>query len=401
MSIGGRWIERRTRADREYRHIRDADCHLVRLFELLRRGWELDKVACVEFDAANAGEYFLRVFPLGSNNLFAAVELDGQAKESAIRLLGVLLQFGHGGSARLGQQRTQFRIGWPPKAAQWAAVLRHPNYSSVFEAVPTLHHRNDVASLGDDHGSGQISFRSRQQVEAHLGHDAEVALTEQSIHIGASAVVVFRPGLGAWQRTHSRSNNLAIREDHFHAAMRVEVIAEAAEAIAHAMVQRIPNQAAPTGIGYVSPNFQAFLLHVPIQVEVGDARLHDREMPLVIHLNDPVHALQVEDYASRKVWSGAAIAQILAGRDRINRNPERVRNPDYLRDLFRRIGRYGRRHEDFFLFAPKWRVCVFVECYVIVTGKNPVLTDGTLKLLDCVSECLGVDVGRKCHTLLL
>src|SRR5580692_3188484 len=138
MSVGGRRIDRRTRADGEYRHIRDADSHLVRLFELLRRGWELDKVAFVEFDAANAGEYFLRVFPLGSNNLFAAVKLYGQAKESAIRLFGVLLQFGHRGSPRLGQYRTQIGIGGPAKASQRATILRHPNYSSVFQGVPTL-----------------------------------------------------------------------------------------------------------------------------------------------------------------------------------------------------------------------------------------------------------------------
>src|SRR5580658_6154655 len=117
MTIGGRWIERRTRADREYGHIRDADCYLVCLIELRIGGRELDKVAFVEFDAANAGEYFLGVFPLGSNNLFAAVELHGQAKESAIRLFGVLLQFGRGRSARLGQQRTQFRIGRPSETA--------------------------------------------------------------------------------------------------------------------------------------------------------------------------------------------------------------------------------------------------------------------------------------------
>src|SRR5580704_13477504 len=181
MTIGGRWIERRTRADREYGHIRDTDCHLVRLIELRLGGWELDKVALVESDAANPGEYFLRVLPLGSNNLFAAVELYGQAEESAIRLFGVLLQFGHGGSARLGQQRTQFRIGRPPKASKRAAILSHPNHSSVFQYVPTLHQRNDIVSLGDDHRSSQVSFRSRQQVEAHLGHHAEVALTEQAI----------------------------------------------------------------------------------------------------------------------------------------------------------------------------------------------------------------------------
>src|ERR1700722_10436501 len=375
MSVGGRRIERRTRADGEYRHIRDADSHLVRLFELLRRGWELDKVAFVEFDATNACEYFLSVFPLGSNNLFAAVELDRQAKESAIRLFCVLLQFGRGGSARLGQHRTQFRIGRPSKASQRAAVFRHPNYASVFEAVPTLHQRNDVVSLGDDHGSGQIRFWSRQQVEAHLGYHAEVALTEQSVHIRASAVVVFRPGLGAWQRPHAGPNDVAIREDHFHAAVGVEVIAEAAEAIAHAVVQRISNKATPTRIGYVCLDSQAFLLNVPIQIEIGNAGFNDREMPLVIHFYDPVQALQVEDYASRKVWRGAAVAQILAGRDRINWNLERVRNPDDLRDFFRRAGSYRRRHEDLFLFAPKWRVCVFVECYVIVTCEHPFLSD--------------------------
>src|SRR5580704_13852721 len=178
MPIGGRGIERRTRADREYRQIRHADRHFVRPIELLLGGWELDELALVEFDAANAGEDFLRVFPLGSNHLLAAVELQVQAKESEIRLFGVLLQFGHGGPARLGHQRTQLGIVRSPKSPQRAAVLGHPDYSRMFELVTALYQRNDIASPGDYHGSGQIRFRRRQQVEAHLGHDAEVALTE-------------------------------------------------------------------------------------------------------------------------------------------------------------------------------------------------------------------------------
>src|ERR1017187_7186838 len=116
MPIGGRWVELGTRADLEDRHVRDADRYLVRLIELLRRGWELYEVALIEFDAANAAEYFLRVFPLGSNNFLAAVELQVQGEESTIRLFGVLLQFGDGRSTRFGHQRTQLRIVSPANA---------------------------------------------------------------------------------------------------------------------------------------------------------------------------------------------------------------------------------------------------------------------------------------------
>ena len=56
-------------------------------------------------------------------------------------------------------------------------------------------------------------------METHLGHDSEIALTEQSIHVGADSVVVFSPGFGIRQRAHAGSNNLAIREDHFHPAV--------------------------------------------------------------------------------------------------------------------------------------------------------------------------------------
>src|SRR5450755_4706742 len=101
MSIGGRRIELGTRADLEDCHIRDADRYFVRLIELLLRGREFDEVALVEFDARNAVEYFLSVFPLGSNNLLAAVKLESQSKESAICLLCVLLQVGDEGPARL------------------------------------------------------------------------------------------------------------------------------------------------------------------------------------------------------------------------------------------------------------------------------------------------------------
>ena len=79
------------------------------------------------------------------------------------------------------------------------------------------------------------------------------------------------------------------------------MIAEATEAIANAMVHRISNDAAPAGIGGIDPDLQPAVLNVPVQIEVGDPGFDDREMPLVVHLNHPVHPFQVENDAAGEI----------------------------------------------------------------------------------------------------
>ena len=90
------------------------------------------------------------------------------------------------------------------------------------------------------------------------------------------------------------------------------MIAEGAEPIANAMVHRIPNDAAPAGIGHIDPDLQPALLNIPIQIEVGDSGFYNREMPLVVHLNHPVHPLQIENDAAGEIGRRPAISQVLA-----------------------------------------------------------------------------------------
>ena len=182
----------------------------------------------------------------------------------------------------------------------------------MFEFVAAIDQRNNIVALGYDHGSRQVSLRSGEKVEAHLGHHAEIALSKQPVYVRARAIVIFSPSLGVWESTHAGAHNLAIRKHHLHPAMRVEVVTKRAERVPYAMVQRIPDYTAPAGIGHIHPHLQLSVLDVPVQIEVGDPRFHDRKMPLVIHLDHAVHALQIEYHAPRKVWCGTPISQVLA-----------------------------------------------------------------------------------------
>jgi hypothetical protein len=79
------------------------------------------------------------------------------------------------------------------------------------------------------------------------------------------------------------------------------------------VIEGVADGASPPGIGTVDPYLQPALLDVAVQIEVGDAGLDDGEVTLVIHLDDPVHPLQVDDDAARQIRRRASVAEILAG----------------------------------------------------------------------------------------
>jgi hypothetical protein len=65
---------------------------------------------------------------------------------------------------------------------------------------------------------------------------------------------------------------------------------------------------------------QPFFLGIPVQVEVAHAGLGEGVVVPVVHFQDAVHALQVEHYRARKPARGTAVRQVLAGRNRPQRN---------------------------------------------------------------------------------
>ena len=167
-------------------------------------------------------------------------------------------------------------------------------------------------------------------MEAHLRHDADVALREQPVQRRTEAVAVFAPCLRARKRAHACPHDLTVRHHHFQAAVGVKVIPIHAVRVADTVVERVPDDASPSGIGSVDPHLQLPVLNVSIQIEVRDTRLDNGEVPLIIHFDDSVHPLQIDDDRPGDVAGRATVSEVLACRDGKQRDAIAVRDLDDL-----------------------------------------------------------------------
>ena len=149
-------------------------------------------------------------------------------------------------------------------------------------------------------------------------------MAEQTVDVWPETVAILLPALRVRQCAHARAQHLAVGQHDFHAAVTAEMIAERAERVADAVIERIADGTAPAGIWAVDPDLEAALFDVAVEIEVRDAGLDEREAAPVVDLENPVHALQVDDDAAREIRRRAAVTQVLAGRDRIKRNAMRV-----------------------------------------------------------------------------
>ena len=165
-------------------------------------------------------------------------------------------------------------------------------------------------------------------MEAHLRDDPDIALREQPVERGTEAVSILAPGLRSGKRAHAGPHDLTVRHHHFQAAVGVKVIPIHAVGVADTVVERVADDASPSRIGTVDPDLELAVLNVSIQIEVRHTRLDDGEVPLVIDLDDAVHALQIDDHRAREIAGRAAVSEVLAGRDRKQRNAIAVRDPD-------------------------------------------------------------------------
>src|SRR5438067_4741350 len=104
--------------------------------------------------------------------------------------------------------------------------------------------------------------------------------------------------------------------------MRPEMVFILAPGPANAMIQRVAHHAPPTRIGAVDPDFELVAANMAMQVEVGDAGFDNRKMTLIVDLDDLVHPLEVDYHAAGKIRCGPAVAQVLAGRNRVEGNAE-------------------------------------------------------------------------------
>ena len=190
------------------------------------------------------------------------------------------------------------------------------------------------SSLEGDHVRA-VAGGFRHQPDAHLRDDTEVRLRKDAVHVRTEAVLEQLPGVVARHRAHAGSHDVAAGQHDFHAALHHEVIA--IRRVTHSMIQRIAHHAAPARVRHVEPQFEAVRLDVVVEVEVADARLDQRVAELLVHLEDAVHAAHVEHDGARQHRRRAAVREVLAARDRPQRNAGSVCGLDDRLHLLRRM----------------------------------------------------------------
>jgi hypothetical protein len=224
--------------------------------------------------------------------------------------------------------------------------------------------------------------------EAHLRDDAEVTLAEQARGIGTVAVPVLLPALRRRQRAHAGAHHLAARQNHLHAAVRAEVVAIKAHRVADAVIQRVADRAAPTRIRRVDPQLQAAVLNVAIQVDVRDAGLDEREVAPRVHLEHAIHSLEIHGNAAAHVRRRAAVREILARRDRVQRNLELVRSANDRLHLLGGIRSHGGRRDQLVRLILDIGEVIAIRVDVLIAREHPVLADGRFELFDRGCEIL-------------
>src|SRR5262245_40778124 len=108
--------------------------------------------------------------------------------------------------------------------------------------------------------------------------------------------------------------------------MRVEVVAELDVGVTAAAVERVAHEAAPARIGRVDPEWNLVRAQMAVEIEVADAGLDEARLVARADVQDAVHALQIEDDAARIRGCRAAVRQVAARRDRIQREAVLIRN---------------------------------------------------------------------------
>ena len=202
------------------------------------------------------------------------------------------------------------------------------------------------------------------------------------------------PGAGA--------HDLAVAQHHLHAAHRVPAVAAVfAEGVGEAALQRVADGAAPGRVRDVDAQGQVVFLEVIDDVVEADAGFHQHGVVAGVDVEDAVHALQVEHHAAGQDRGRAAVAQVLAGGDRIERHQVLVGHPDDGLHLLRRIRRDGGGDLRFQVGVLVDGIDVLVERGVFVAGEDPLFADDIGELLQRARKVLLGDSGRDGHGLCL
>src|SRR6185295_12132600 len=119
---------------------------------------------------------------------------------------------------------------------------------------------------------------------------------------------------------------------------------------------------------------------VAIEVGVADARLDEARGVVLVHFEHAIHALQVHDHAAGIRGRRAAVTEIAARRDGIQRDFVLIRGADDLLNLLHRVGRDDGRGDALLRLAVVRREGVAVRVEIRVGGEDPVLADRALEL---------------------
>ena len=179
------------------------------------------------------------------------------------------------------------------------------------------------------------------------------------------------------------------------------MIAERRGRVAAAVIEGVADQAAPTGVRAVHPNLELVLLYVAVEVEVAHARLDERRSVALVDLEDPIHALQVEHDAAGEIRGRAAVAEILAGGNRVDRYSVRICSPDDRLHLFHGVRGDGSRCEALFFLSLERRIRIPIQRDVVVALEHPLGTDALLEFAQCVAEVAIVYTRGQRHEELL
>nr|ART39915.1 J191 [uncultured bacterium] len=263
----------------------------------------------IDLGAGNAGQGVLHHLPGHLDVLGQAVQGAVDVPHAKVQLLGDLAPALVGDDARLVPQLLA-------QALHRGAVGDVLDDHAVLDDHVHLERSQDFHQLRDvflflvsDH-ERLVGRRLGHQPEAHLGDDAEVALREHAVHVRPEAVLEQLPAGVAGHGAHAGAQQLAVGEQHFHAAREQKMVGVGR--VTGAVFERIADNAAPAGRRAVDPQLVALLLQVLVELEVGHARLDQAVARILIHFQDAVHALQIQHQVAGLLGRRAAIGEVLA-----------------------------------------------------------------------------------------
>ncbi len=175
--------------------------------------------------------------------------------------------------------------------------------------------------------------------------------------------------------------------------MRAEVIAVEAHRVADAVIERVADRRAPARVRRVDPHLEIAVLNVAVEVDVRHAGLDEREVALRVDLEHAIHALQVHGHAAAHVRRRPAVREVLAGRDRVERDLVLVGGADDRLHLLGRVRPDGRRRDQLVRLILDVGEVIAVRMDVFVAREDPFLADGRFEFFDRSREILRADSG--------